>query len=134
MEQQFRREIQVLDAIFDFLDAGISSYGLNDSLAFTLKFAVEEIFTNMVKYNPRSPEDIRIAMNVRKDSLILQLIDFETEPFDITKTEEVNVTLPIDERKPGGLGIHLVKAMVDKVDFEHIGNKSTITLTLKLER
>ena len=134
MEKFFKRDVISLHGIFDFLDSCVSFHNLNESPAFTIKFAVEEIFTNMVKYNPLNHEDIRITLDVKGHDLIVKLIDVETVPFDITKKEQVDVNLPLEQRKPGGLGIHLVKTMVDKVDFERVGNESTITLTLKLER
>jgi anti-sigma regulatory factor (Ser/Thr protein kinase) len=134
MEKFFKRDIKSLDGIFDFLDNWISLHDVGESPAFTIKFAVEEIFTNMVKYNPLSSEKIQIALNVKEHDIVVELTDFETVPFDITTKEDVDVTLPIEQRKPGGLGVHLVKIMVDKAEFDHAGNKSTITLTLKLER
>ena len=132
MEKVFKRDIQALDAVFDFLEQCISNNNLNQSLAFTLKFAVEEIFTNMVKYNPLGPDQISISLVVEGGNAIVELVDFEDVPFDITKTEPVNLDLPMEEKNPGGLGIHLVKAMVDKVDYQHINNKSKVTLTINL--
>ena len=117
MEKFFRRDIQSLDSIFDFLGSCISFHNLDEALAFTLRFAVEEIFTNMVKYNPLGPDEILIALNVNAANLIVQLVDSEATPFDITKKEDVDFGLRLEERKPGGLGIHLVKNMVDKVDY-----------------
>lgn len=134
MEKVFERDTQVLDEIFDFLEGCISSNNLNESLAFTLKFAVEEIFTNMVKYNPLGPNQISISFGIEEGNAIVELVDFEDVPFDMTKATPVNFDLPIENRNPGGLGIHLVKTMVDKVDYQHINNRSRVTLTMKLRQ
>jgi anti-sigma regulatory factor (Ser/Thr protein kinase) len=134
MEKSFKRDIKSLDGIFDFLDSCVSFHHLSESLSFTIKFAVEEIFTNMVKYNSQSPNDISIALDVGADSVTVELTDFQSAPFDLTKKEDVDLNLPIEQREPGGLGIHLVKNMVDKVEYDHSNNKSTITLTMRLGR
>ena len=132
MEKSFKRNIQSLDLVFDFLESCISLHGLTESLAFKVKFVVEEVFTNLVKYNSQGPGDISIAVSVDADNVVVQLVDNETVPFDITRKADVNVNLPIEQRTPGGLGIHLVKNMVDKVEYDHANNKSTVTLTISI--
>jgi anti-sigma regulatory factor (Ser/Thr protein kinase) len=133
MQKSFRRDIRSLNEVFDFLESCVALQGLAESAAFKMKFAVEEVFTNFVKYNSQGPGEISIAISIDADNLVVQLIDYETVPFDITKKEDVNVNLPIEQRNPGGLGIHLVKAMLDNVEYDHTDSKSTITLTMKLE-
>ena len=64
----------------------------------------------------------------------MSLTDFDTEPFDITQTNEVDVNKRIEERKPGGLGLHLTKRMVDKIDYDYKDRKSKITLIKNLEK
>ena len=134
MTHSFPRDIQSLDRVFDFLDSCIVSHSLGDSIGFTLKFAVEEVFTNMVKYNAEAKEDISITVELNDGSLVTRLVDHEVVPFDPTKQEEVDVTLPLEQRRPGGLGIHLVKNMVDGIKYEHENGVSTITLTLRTDR
>ncbi len=132
MEKFFKRDVNSLNEIFDFLESCISRNKLNESLAFTVKFAVEEVFTNMVKYNPLGPDQISISLGVEGENVVVELVDFGGLPFDITKASPVNFELPIENRNPGGLGIHLVKAMVDKVDYHRRDNKDKVTLTMKL--
>ena len=49
-------------------------------------------------------------------------------PFDITKREEADVTLPADERPIGGLGIFLVRHIMDSVNYERVGDKNILSL------
>lgn len=132
MEKFFKRDTNSLNEIFDFLESCISMNNLNESLAFTVKFAVEEIFTNMVKYNALGSDQISISLGVEGGNVVVELVDFGGLPFDLTNARPVNFELPIEDRNPGGLGIHLVKAMVDKVDYQHSDNKNKVTLTMKL--
>ena len=132
MENSFKRDIKSLDGVFDFLDRCITLHHLSESLAFTIKFATEEIFTNMAKYNPQSPNDISISLNVGADHVVVKFVDFEAVPFDPTRVKDVNLNLPINERKPGGLGIHLVKKMMDKVEYEYRDGRNHIRLTKRI--
>jgi anti-sigma regulatory factor (Ser/Thr protein kinase) len=61
--------------------------------------------------------------------VIVSLTDFDVEPFDITKFKPYDAGLPLAERKPGGLGIHLVRAVMDEVTYEYENRCSRITLT-----
>ncbi len=126
--------MQSLDSVFEFLEDCISSYKLDESVSFAFKVAVEEIFTNMVKYNPLGPDDVLIAVDADAADLTVRCLDFESEPFDMTRAKNVDLALPIERREPGGLGIHLIRNMVDTLDYEHEGGRSTVTFTLKLGR
>ncbi len=133
MNRSFKRSIQSLDSVFEFLNGFILQYGIGDGDAFTLKFAVEELFTNLVKYNPDSPSDISLALTRNGTSVVLQLVDYQAVAFDPTKTAELDLTKRLEERRPGGLGIHLVKKMIDSIDYQHVNNQSIITLTHHVE-
>ena len=49
-------------------------------------------------------------------------------PFDPTQKEEVDTTLSVEEREVGGLGIHLVRTIMDSVSYEYIDHKNILTL------
>ncbi|MEK6572502.1 MAG: ATP-binding protein [Bacteroidota bacterium] len=134
MEQKFKREIRSLEKIFDFISGFSTANRIGDSDVFVIKFVVEEIFTNMVKYNSMSNKDILVSLRRHSNTLSISLIDFDVDPFDLTKTEEVDIHQSLRERKVGGLGLHLVKKMVDKVDYEYKNRESRVTLTKTLEK
>lgn len=134
MERKFDRELSALDNIFGFIAEFIKTSKVDDAIGFSINLAVEELFTNMVKYNPESVNEISISLNKDMNKLIITLIDFDVELFDVTKTKEVNTTQSLQDRQIGGLGIHLAKKMVDEISYEYLNRQSKITLTKKLER
>lgn len=134
MEKKFKRNIKSLNQIFKFIAEFITSNNIDDTISFTLNLVVEELFTNMVKYNLENTNDILITLDKDQDNLIISLIDFDVEPFDVTKTEGVNISKSLKERKIGGLGLHLVKQMVDKINYEYKNGNSKITLIKQLEK
>jgi len=132
IEKNFAKDFLSLKAIFEFVGEFSASNDLDDSQTFSIKFAVEEVFTNMVKYNPGSTE---VAISLSRDGKNVKVgfVDVEEQPFDITTKEEVNPNLSIEKRRPGGLGIFLIKKLMDKVEYAHDGIYSRITLTKIVE-
>jgi serine/threonine-protein kinase RsbW len=128
IEKSFTKDFLSLKAIFEFVGKFSASNKLNDSQVFSLKFAIEEVFTNMVKYNP-GETNVTISLNMEGQKLKVGFVDAEEKPFDITKKEDVNPSLPIEKRRPGGLGIFLIKKLMDDVEYSHDGTYSRITLT-----
>jgi anti-sigma regulatory factor (Ser/Thr protein kinase) len=112
--RSFARNPDSLEAIFDF----IGGIGLDASLRMPVEFAVEELFTNMVKYGKGSTE-IRLTLSQIPGGVEVTLIDHGSEPFDITKVPDADIGLPIEQREPGGLGLHLVRRMVDSLEYEY---------------
>ena len=132
IQKSFSKDFLSLKAIFEFVATFASSQKLNDSQLFSLKFAIEEVFTNMVKYNPGTSE-VTITMDRDGKKLKVGFVDIERKPFDITKKDDVNPSLPIEKRRPGGLGIFLIKKLMDDVEYSHDGIHSRITLTKFVE-
>ncbi len=133
MDKHFQRDIKSLDKIFEFICEFIVENKIDESTAFSINFAIEEIFTNMVKYNPENQNNISISLNKDGNKLILCLTDYDVGHFDITKLKEIDISQSLQERKAGGLGLHIVKQMVDEIDYEYKNRNSRITIIKHLE-
>jgi len=131
--QSFRREIDCLDEVFEFLGAFISGNHLDGRIEFAINFVVEELFTNMVKYNTGSSADIEIRIDRNGSGIKIELIDKDVDPFDPEGLEDVDTSRGADERVPGGLGIHLVKSMVDQITYAYSNRVMTVTVLKALE-
>lgn len=132
MERSFARTLDALEDVFDFISESAAQNGLQDSLTFRLNLAVEELFVNMVKYNPGSHNDILIGMSRSDDQIVISLTDFDVEPFDITKADEYDTNRSLTERPIGHLGIHLVRRIIDEISYEYKDKQSRIILIKNL--
>jgi len=131
-EQTFRRHYDSLDTIFAFIDAFFAGRPLDAELRAPVSFIVEELFTNMVKYNQGVQQEIAISLEHVPEQLTVRLIDTDVEPFDVTSAPLIDVDKPLDDRAIGGLGLHLVRNMADTLLYEYADRRSVITFTKSL--
>ena len=47
------------------------------------------------------------------------LTDYDVDFFDVTRAPDVNIALPIEQRRPGGLGLHLIRRMLDSLEYQY---------------
>src|SRR5262245_17947843 len=122
MGQVVPRQIDALDEIFTFLGEFIDRHGIDDDTSYAIRFAAEELFTNMVKYNTGTNSGISLEVSVDDSGQVvrMQLVDSDVDPFDPASLDTVNVDAPLEERVPGGLGIHLVRALVDDLAYAYV--------------
>lgn len=118
--RMFPRSFDSLDAIVAFTAAFFSGAGIDAGLRPAVDLALEELFTNMVKYGGASRADVEIALAAIPGGVEVTLTDRDVGPFDVTRAPDVDVTRPIEERRPGGLGLHLVRRMLDSIEYDYV--------------
>jgi len=128
MKKKFKRHINSLENIFEFLGEFAAINKLDNAISFAINLAVEELFTNMVKYRAHNPNEILIDLSKEANKVIIALTDYEVEPYDIKQAKAYDPTQPLEDREPGGVGIHLVKKFIDEIDYEYRNGTSKITL------
>jgi anti-sigma regulatory factor (Ser/Thr protein kinase) len=133
VQRSFPRSAAYLPEIFDFMDGFFDRAGVGDEHRMPLQLAVEELFTNLVKYSRGGTRDILLDLRREGGRLVVSLTDFDVERFDIRTVPEISVDLDLNDRKPGGLGIHLLNRMVDDVGYEYVDGRSTTTFVKTLE-
>jgi anti-sigma regulatory factor (Ser/Thr protein kinase) len=115
----FARRIDALAAIVAFTDAALAPSSLDEARRLAVHLAIEELFTNMVKYSPAGAPTIAIEISCTDGGADVTLIDAGVEAFDPTRAPAIRTDRPLAQREPGGLGIHLARRLVDAMDYEH---------------
>ena len=133
MKRRFKRDYGSLAGVFAFVGEFFAKEGVDRAHLATVNLVLEELFTNMVKYNTAAKDDIVISLDTGGETLDMCLIDVSPDPFDLTLAPEPDTDLPIEQRRVGGLGIHLVRQVVDDIRYEHVEGESRITLTKRLK-
>lgn len=133
LTREFPKTMAALEPVFDFLSHCYGAFGAGRDVASIITLAVEEIFTNMVRHAPEGDKDVRIEVAREGNRLRVTMVDSDVESFDLTRAPDPDTTAPLETRKVGGLGIHLVRQMVDDLTYSSVGRQSTITFSKILE-
>jgi anti-sigma regulatory factor (Ser/Thr protein kinase) len=131
MRRSFKRELSSLDALFEFTNEAAARYRLDEDAAYAMNLAVEEIFTNMIKYGGGGG-DVSIGVEVRSGRLLIEIVHPGARPFDFTRAVAVDTTRPLGDRDPGGIGLHLVRSVMDDVAYAHEDGAARITMRKRL--
>lgn len=129
MQKTFPRSFDALGDIYEFTEQVMADAGIDDAVRYPVHLAMEELFTNMVKYCPDNANDILLDVAVDDGGVAASLTDFDVDEFDVTAEREVDTSMPLDGRVPGGLGLHLVQLMVDSLEYEYHDRQSTVRFT-----
>jgi len=116
---RLQNQLSELETINQYLDELASLWGLSVPFIMTLTLALEEAFSNIVNYGfqDNQSHEIELIFEKQKNNLSISLID-DGIPFDPTLTADPDINLPAEERKIGGLGVFLIRKMMDKVDYQ----------------
>lgn len=117
--RRFERRIESLAEMVDFAAATLAGREVDTGQQAAIDFAIEELFTNMLKYSLSGTNPVEIAFECDAGGVAVTLVDSGVEPFDITAAPDADVDLPLAQRRPGGLGLHLVRRLVDELGYEY---------------
>ncbi|MES2991658.1 MAG: ATP-binding protein [Pseudomonadota bacterium] len=116
----FARRIEALDEIAAFTTQALQGREIEPDQRRTIDFAIEELFTNIIKYSRTGANPVEITIACGEAAVAVRLVDSDVDFFDITAAPEVDTTLPLAQRTPGGLGLHLVRRLVDDLTCDYL--------------
>ena len=128
MQRDFKRHLNSLGPLYEFSEAIMKEKDLPDGVRFPVHLAMEELFVNMVHYNPTVTTDIEVTVIVN-DKVTVSLVDNGGAEFDVTVKRPVDTESPLEERKEGGLGVHLVQNLVDTLEYEYQDGRGEVIFT-----
>ncbi|MGB5107348.1 MAG: ATP-binding protein [Candidatus Zixiibacteriota bacterium] len=123
------RSMEATADLHDACEKCLKENGVPENDIFAILLGIEEIYTNFVKYNPNGGDRIDVRLECRSDRVVASLTDYEANRFDPREAPPARLEMPLHERKPGGLGIHIVKQMMNEVDYSYKDRVSKVTLT-----
>ena len=123
-------DIQQIPQLADFVETIAEEKHLDHSLTLSLNLALEEAVTNVIMYAYPEGTDglVDIEAILRDDSLSFVISD-SGQSFDPTAQPEADTSLDVEERQVGGLGIYLVRSIMDNVSYERNGGKNILSMT-----
>jgi len=122
--------IEQITLLPDFVDAVAEEAQLDHEAIFNLNLALEEAVTNVIMYAYPEGTDNVMDIDARVDGKRVSFVITDSgKPFDPTAKEAVDINAEMGERPIGGLGIHLVRTIMDTVNYERKEEKNILTIT-----
>ena len=115
------------------LEKILEEFGRNQDISqeilSSMNLALEEILTNIISYGYQDTDehDISLRLAIQGKEFLAEVEDDGT-PFNPIEAQDPEITLPIEDRPIGGLGIYLTKKMMDGIDYERREGKNRLRL------
>ena len=128
-----KNEISEINKLAVFIEELGEELNLAPDLVFNLNLVLEEAVSNVILYAYPKEEQQEIVLTAKMSdkNLIFVLTDAGKE-FDPTQAPDADVTLSAEERQIGGLGIFLIRQIMNKVEYQRIDGKNILTLGIQL--
>lgn len=129
----FPAKLENLDLMIASILKSADSVGFNEKNKSQIRLASEEVLVNIINYAyPGTSGAIELTLNPKpKESLEIVFTDWGVA-FDPLSLPVPNVCAPLDKRKIGGLGVYLVRKVMDEVRYKREGECNTFTVMKKL--
>lgn len=113
------------------LDAFAERHDLAPDVRRDLHLVLDELLNNIVRHaQPRHPE-VTVTLDVRDGLLQIRIVD-DGVPFDPRARPDPDTSLALEERPVGGLGLFLVRQLMEHVDYRRTRGRNRLTLTRRL--
>ena len=126
-------DLSEISRLNGFIEDIGNEFSLAPDVIFNLNLVLEEAVVNVINYAyPKEDhESIYLSAKMQDGSIVFVLSDSGKE-FDPTMAPEADVTLSAEDRQIGGLGIFLIRQIMNEVRYERIDGKNVLTLEKKL--
>jgi len=128
----FLAKFEYLDEMREFAGQAARDAGLNDEQVYAVKLAVDEACTNIIEhaYGHENGGDIECTCMADHTCIKIMLRD-HGRPFDPTLVPNPDLTLQLENRPIGGLGVFLMKTLMDEIHYEALGESGNLLTMVK---
>lgn len=133
-EKSISNSIEKLDELTQWLVAWMDEHAVNKSVAYKLRFAMEEIATNAVYYGFPTGTSGTVKARITADSVLpkysLEILDDGDAFNPLEETPEADTDSALDDRELGGLGVFLVKNLSDDCHYVRTNGWNHLTISI----
>ncbi len=128
-----KNDLAEIPRLAKFVSAFCGRHGLSQDAEFDLTLALDEILVNVIRhgYQDQGSHEIGLSFALDAGELTVSVED-DAAPFNPLEAPPPNLNLPLEERRPGGLGIHLVKNLMDELHYQRRGGRNVLTMKKNL--
>ena len=128
-------DVQTVPQLAEFVDEICEASGFDMGTTMQMNLALEEAVVNVMNYAYPAGTEGKIHIEAQVNDIRLKFVITDSGvPFDPTVKGEADVTLSAEERPVGGLGIFLVRQIMDSINYERINDQNILTLRKNLQK
>ncbi len=132
-----RNDLSEIDIMAEWMSIFGKKRGLCDDVMHEARLILEEAVVNIIVHGygkeAESDAPIEIEMDVVGDLLLMQIKD-QARPFNPVDAPEPDLDVPFEDRDIGGLGIVIVRRLIDSMDYSHVGGRNVLTMKKRIGR
>jgi len=127
-----KNQISETERVQEIIEQLSQKHGWDTELQFNMNLALEEILTNVISYGyeDKKEHEILLRFSITAEDLTVEIED-DGLAFNPLDQPEPDLNKPLGERQPGGLGIFLVRKVMDQVEYLKKNGKNILTLRKK---
>lgn len=123
----FKADVKELDNLFEYSSKLLNQLDFSSRDVIMINTALEEIFVNVAHYAYDNEGIVEITLS-RANNKVTFVFKDNGKPFNPLERKDPNITASSDEREIGGLGIYMVKKIMDEVHYEYTNSQNVLTL------
>ena len=126
---ELKSNLSELEILCEKLESICQSLSLPKKCKFEINLALDELFTNIISYGFDDAEEhvIEITIDVKPEQVVLRVED-DGVPFNIVEVSEPPAACSVENCKIGGLGIHLIKNLMDEICYQRCGSRNVLIM------
>ena len=118
-------ELESIPKVCQFLEQTLEEQGAPMKAIAQVNIAADEIFSNIARYSGAAAA--QVDCEIMAGRAVIRFVD-DGQPYDPTGQPEPDITLPVEEREIGGLGILMVRRTMDEVSYEYEAGRNILTI------
>ncbi len=128
-------QISQLEVLARFFEEVSDEWDLPMSASLNLNLVLEEMVTNIIfyGYEDQNTHEITILVALDNNLINIQLED-DAKEFNPLLIAEPDINQTIEDRKIGGLGIHFVRKIMDRIEYKRLYNRNILTLSKNISQ
>jgi len=130
-ERQFTNELESLNGVTEAAIQFIEEQGVDAGVANLARLVIEEVATNVLKYayDDTAAHGIWLRLHLEPGALSV-VIEDDGRAFNPLEAAPPDLDLPLEQREPGGLGIHLVRQLARRIEYQRCEGRNRLTVQI----
>jgi anti-sigma regulatory factor (Ser/Thr protein kinase) len=131
LHKSLEKSLSALAELAADVQAFLTSCGVTEHVIFKVQLGLEETIRNLIEHT--AAKSIQLRLDVGNDRVSI-LLDDDGLPFDPTTAAPFDPPETLEARAPHGMGLHLVRSMIDEVHYERLGSRNHLRMVVLFAR